>query len=108
VVQGNPVRSRGKALGVGYRLQARFFTGSKADALIVPRFSVMQAPDRSFYVFKVVDGRLEKQPVTIGLRSDLDLEVVKGLSEHDLIVAQPDAAMKEGMNVKIMSETGPA
>ncbi|GAH76958.1 unnamed protein product, partial [marine sediment metagenome] len=34
-------------LGVGYRLQARFITGAKEDALTVPRFSVLQALDRS-------------------------------------------------------------
>jgi len=88
-------------LGVGYRLQARFITGSKSDALIVPRFSVMQAPDRSFYVFKVVGGKLVRQPVTIGLRGDLDMEVANGLAETDVIVAVPDTKMKEGMKVKI-------
>jgi len=92
-------------LGVGYRLQARFITGSKNDALIVPRFSVLQAPDRSFYVFKVVDGRLARQPVEIGLRGDLDMEVTTGLSENDLIVAVPDTTMKDDMKVKLNRTT---
>jgi len=86
-------------LGVGYRLQTRFITGSKPDALIVPRFSVLQAPDRSFYVFKVVGRKLEQQSVTMGLRGDLDMEVTSGLSETDEIVAVPDTTMKEGMKV---------
>ena len=88
-------------LGVGYRLHARFLTGAKTDALIVPRFSVLQAPDRSFYVFKVVDGTLVRQAVVIGLRSDLELEVTDGLAESDLIVARPDATMKDGGKVKV-------
>jgi HlyD family secretion protein len=87
-------------LGVGYRLQARFFTGAKDDALIVPRYSVLQAPDRTFYVLKVADGVIARQNVTIGLRSDLELEVATGLGESDRIVAQPDATMKEGMRVR--------
>jgi HlyD family secretion protein len=95
-------------LGVGYRLQARFITGSKNDALIVPRFSILQAPDRSFYVFKVVDGRLARQPVKIGLRGDLDMEVTTGLSENDLIVAVPDTTMKDGMKAKFTRTTMPA
>jgi len=86
-------------LGVGYRLQARFFTGSKRDALIIPRFSVLQAPDQSYYVFKIVDDRLKKQLVSLGLRSDLELEVTEGLSEDDSIVARPDATMREGARV---------
>jgi HlyD family secretion protein len=88
-------------LGVGYRLQARFLTGSEADALIVPRFSVLQAPDRRFYVFKVADGKLVRQDVTIGLRSDLELEVTDGLAPTDRIVARPDATMKDGMKATV-------
>ena len=87
-------------LGVGYRLQARFLTGSKTDALIVPRFSVLQAPDRTFYVFKVTGGKLQRQPITLGLRSDLELEVVEGLADSDRIVARPDATMKDGMKAE--------
>jgi len=92
---------RPEGLGVGYRVQARFLTGSKADTLIVPRFTVLQAPDRSFYVFKIVGGKLKKQPVTLGLRSDLELEVTSGLSPSDTIVAEPDTTMKDGMSVAV-------
>jgi HlyD family secretion protein len=92
-----------RGLGVGYRLQARFFTGEKTNALIVPRFSVLQAPDRSFYVFKVEDGSLKKQPVKLGLRSDLQLEIVEGLSENDLIAARPSSSMEDGMKVSAKS-----
>jgi len=87
-------------LGIGYRLQARFITGQKSDALVIPRFSVLQAPDHSFYVFKVTDGRLAEQPIVIGLRSDLEMEVLDGLAESDLIVAVPDTTMNDGMKVK--------
>ena len=89
------------SLGVGYRLQARFYTGTKSDALIVPRFSILQAPDRSFYVFKVVDGKLNRQPVKLGLRSDLEIEVAEGLADADRIVARPDATMRDGMKADV-------
>ncbi len=93
-----------EGLGVGYRLQARFFTGSKTEALILPRFTVMQSPEGDYYVFKVVGGALEKQPVTLGLTSDLDLEITDGLTDADLIVARPDATMEEGMRVEPVTE----
>jgi len=94
-----------EGLGVGYRVQAQFFTGAKSNALIVPRYGVLQAPDRSFYVLKVVDGKMRKQAVTIGLRSDLELEITSGLSENDLIVARPDTTMKEGAKVKASEQS---
>ena len=95
-----------KGLGVGYRVQATFLTGSKADALIVPRFAVLQAPDGAYYVFKIADGRLVRQSVKLGLRSDLELEVTEGLSESDLVVARPDATMKAGERVEIRHQEG--
>jgi HlyD family secretion protein len=91
---------RPEGLGVGYRLQAQFFTGSNAEALIVPRFSVLQAPDQSFYVFTVRDGKLKRRPVRLGLRSDLELEIVEGLKAEETIVASPEATMHEEMKVK--------
>ncbi len=87
-------------LGVGYRLQARFFTGVKQDALIVPRFSVLQGVDGGHYVFKVVGGELVRQVVKVGLRNDLDFEIVEGLSLDERIVAAPDTEMREGDSVK--------
>jgi HlyD family secretion protein len=89
-----------KNLGVGYRLMATFITGSKDDALIIPRYSVLQAPDQSFYVLKIVKGRIHKQPTELGLRSDLEMEITDGLSEEDVIILKPDTTMKEGMRVK--------
>jgi len=98
------LEKRREGLGVGYRMQARFFTGSKTEALIVPRFSVLQAPDRSYYVFKISGDRLKRQPVTIGLRGDLELEVTSGLSPSDTIVAEPDTTMKDGMTVTVRKQ----
>ncbi len=92
---------RPENLGVGYRLRARFLTASKDDALVVPRFSVLQAPDRSHCVLKIVGGRLVRQKVELGLRTDLSLEVAAGLTEGDLIVAKPDTTMEPGTAVEV-------
>ena len=94
-------------LGVGFRLQARFITGSREDALIVPRYSVLQAPDGAFYVLKVTYGKITKQPVEIGLRSDLDLEILAGLSESDDMVAHADTTLDEGSRVRVTRAAGP-
>ncbi len=92
--------SRPHGLGVGYRLQARFFTGVKPDALIVPRFSVLQGVDGGHYVFKVMDGSLVRQKVKVGLRNDLDFEILEGLGPDDRIVTAPDTEMRDGDSVK--------
>ena len=53
----------------------------------------MQARDGSFYVLKMVGGKPRKTEVTLGLRTDLELEITKGLTEKDRIVARPTASM---------------
>ena len=90
-------------LGVGYRLLATFYTGSSNNAVIVPRYSVLQGEDQSYYVLKLESGKIKIQPVKTGLKSDLEIEIIEGLSKEDRIVAKPDTNMKEGMGVKIKS-----
>ncbi|EGV51881.1 efflux RND transporter periplasmic adaptor subunit [Candidatus Endoriftia persephone] len=81
-------------LGVGFRLQGRFFTGISHNTLILPRFSVLQATDGSHYVLRNDHGRLHRQPVIIGLHNDRQLEILEGLSDGESIVALPDADME--------------
>ncbi|MCP4708934.1 MAG: HlyD family efflux transporter periplasmic adaptor subunit [Planctomycetes bacterium] len=88
-------------LGVDYRIHARFITGSKQGALVVPRFSVLQDTEGSYYVLKVVEGVLQKAVVTLGMRNDLQIEIVEGLAEGDVIVKAPDTTMKGGEKVKV-------
>jgi multidrug efflux pump subunit AcrA (membrane-fusion protein) len=77
-------------------LQARFFTAVKRDAVIVPRFSVLQRVDGRYFVFKVIGDKLVHQPVKVGLRNDLDFEIVEGLSLDERIVVAPNSEMREG------------
>lgn len=94
-------------LGVGYRLHARFYTGTRPDVLMVPRYTVLQAPDQSYYVFVVEDGELRKQPVEQGLKSDQMIEIVEGLGEESLVVASPDSTLEEGEAVTpVLREIG--
>lgn len=93
------LQSRPDTLGMGFRLQARYTKGEKADALVLPRSAILQAPDESYYVFKVVGGRLARQTIKIGLRNDFDIEVTEGVGEGDDVVATPTTAMKDGQRL---------
>jgi len=88
------------ALGVGYRLQARFITARHESALIVPRASVLQAPDHSYYVFAVKGGRLEQRAIELGLQNDLEIEITGGLSEGERVVRAPDTSLQPGARVQ--------
>ena len=88
-------------LGVGYRLEARFITERKEEALVIPRVAVLEDREGGHYVFRIVNGELQRTPVELSLRSDLTMEVIKGLNKGDRIVAAPDAEMEDGQDVKV-------
>jgi HlyD family secretion protein len=87
-------------LGVGYRLQAKFLVGTaQKNALIIPRFSVLQDNQGQYYVFIVKNKKLHKQIIKIGIRTDTEISVISGLTINDQIVAEPTADMYDGMKV---------
>jgi HlyD family secretion protein len=87
-------------LGVGYRLQAKFLVGTQQkDALIIPRFSVLQDNQGQYYVFAVKDKKLHKQIIKIGIQTDTKISVISGLNLQDNIIAQPTADMYDGMKI---------
>lgn len=87
-------------LGVGYQLQAQFLVGKEnKNVLIVPRFSVLQDPQDNFYVFVVKGDKIYKQIVEVGLTTDEKIEITKGLTINDTIIAQPTADMHTDMKI---------
>ncbi len=91
----------GAGLGVGYQLQAKFLVRSRSNVLLIDRFSALQSAEGGKLVWKVEGDRLHSQPIEVGLASETQLEVVKGLSQSDRIVAVPDATMTEGMKIRV-------
>ncbi len=93
------IESRPANLGLGFRLQARYYKGQASDAIKAPRSSVVQAPDGTFYVLKNNGGRIARQAVKLGLRDDFEVQVTEGLTEGDEVVRVPDTLMQEGQKL---------
>ena len=47
-------------------------------------------------VYAVEDGRAKLVPVTLGAKSDVDVEIAKGVAERDAVVVHPGEKVKEG------------
>ncbi|MGD9152130.1 MAG: efflux RND transporter periplasmic adaptor subunit [Gammaproteobacteria bacterium] len=87
-------------LGLDYRVQAQFLVGSKEkNALIVPRFSVLQDDQNNYYVMLVKNKKLHKQIVKTGIITDDEISITSGLNISDNIVKQPTADMQDGMKI---------
>ncbi len=77
-------------IGVGYRVRVQIITDQRENTLIVPRISLLRENLDAWFVWSVREGRLEKQPVRVGLMNDADAEILDGLREGETIVHMPD------------------
>jgi HlyD family secretion protein len=87
-------------LGSGYRLEAEFLVGRHPQVLALPRPALLQRPDGSFYVFKVVAGRLQEQTVELGVSEDLRVAIQSGLRQGDAVLAAPESGLQDGDEVR--------
>ena len=73
----------------------------KDNALLVPRYSILQDPQGGFYVYVVRGSALKRQTVVPGISDDFNMEITEGLGEKDVIVKTPDTLLSEGMAVTV-------
>ena len=69
--------------------------GRRDDALVVPRVAVRNLTGEQPWVLTFHDNRTRRVDVDIGLQDDHFVEIVDGLDEGDLVVADPEAAPGE-------------
>jgi HlyD family secretion protein len=80
-------------------VDVRVRTLVRPHAVTVPRAAVRVAGTQR-YVYLVKDHRLERQPVTVGIASTTEYEVLQGLSEGDLVALPGELEPRDGMTVR--------
>ncbi|HUX44410.1 MAG TPA: efflux RND transporter periplasmic adaptor subunit [Terracidiphilus sp.] len=78
-------------------------TSSEADALSIPRQCLYSENGKS-YVFKVVDGELQRQPVVIGQYNLTLVAIRSGLKEGDVVATGTSSGqpLQEGVPIKVV------
>jgi HlyD family secretion protein len=78
-------------------------TSSEANALTIPREALRQENGKT-YVFKVVNGELERTPVTTGALNLTEVAIASGLNEGDIVAtgAISGVALRDGVPVKVV------
>lgn len=84
------------ALLIGMTAETNIVTSKKQDALLIPATAV-----KAGSVWVVREGRLENVPVRIGIKGRERVEAVSGLSEADLVVAEPSKELQAGEAVRV-------
>lgn len=88
-----------KALGDGYRVEARIVTWESADVLKVPTAALLRV-GAQWAVFVVKDGRAVQVPVTLGHQNGQEAEVTGGLDAGALLILHPSDTMVSGTRVQ--------
>ncbi len=69
------------------------------SAIGIPMETVIREGEKSF-VFRVVDGRAVKTPITLGMRCGECFEVVSGLDAGDAVVTRGASLLEDGAKVR--------
>lgn len=68
------------------------------NALTIPAVALIEEDDEST-VYVVEDGAVARRVITVGIRSDGRVEILRGLSEDDRVVVVGQGALREGSRV---------
>lgn len=71
-----------------------------ADALLIPTAALVLEKTNAF-VFKLVDGKAKKTPVTVGFNDGVHVEMLKGVDAGDQIIAAGKSPLADGHVVQV-------
>jgi RND family efflux transporter MFP subunit len=106
--KGNPVTrgyrvwirfTESPPLRIGMTAEVNIIVAEHSNALLVPATAVIEDQ-----VWIVREGRLQRQRVQTGLVGESSTEIRSGLSETDIVVIRPAAALKDGRWAQVLSE----
>lgn len=91
------------ALKPGLNVTCEISTVNKKDVLLVPMEAIMPDKDDNNIVFVVDEskGTMLQRQVTVGLNSDMYVEILEGLKEGELVVLDPQPTYRDGSRVRI-------
>lgn len=87
------------ALWPGQLVTVRLILGVHANALVVPT-SAVQLGQKGAYVYRVKQGKVVIQPVTIAQETKGEAVVTQGLQAGEEIIVEVPVGLKEGSEVK--------
>jgi membrane fusion protein, multidrug efflux system len=89
-------------LMIGMTTETNIILRRSDNALLVPAGAVQQDT-----VWRVEDGRLSPQKVTVGAKGAAEVEILQGLGDGEWIVATPSPRLKAGQQVRAVAAAGP-
>ncbi len=89
----------------GMFARVRLLTSEERDSLMIPEESLFPVGDDK-YVYKVVDGRAQRQKIEIGQRREGKVEILGGLTPQDTVVTAGVVKLRDGAAVRVANAPG--
>lgn len=90
----------------GMFARIRLLTAENRPSLVVPEESLFPVGDDKF-VYKVAEGRAQRQKVEIGQRLQGRVEILSGLTSQDIVVTAGQIKLRDGAQVKVAAAPEP-
>jgi HlyD family secretion protein len=92
-------RENWQALGDAYRVEVRIVTWETEETLKAPSGALFRHHDQ-WAVFLARNGRAELRPVEAGRRGELEVQILSGLAEGDVVVVHPGDRLRPGARIR--------
>ncbi|MHB1125414.1 MAG: efflux RND transporter periplasmic adaptor subunit [Bacillota bacterium] len=87
-------------LVLDFDVNADILLGSVNDVLKIPVECIKYDKSEGGYVYKLVDGKAKLVKVKLGLQSDMEAQVLEGLSLGDTVILNPGISIEDGTPVR--------
>ena len=92
-----------RELRPGMYATVKLGVGKHTGALLVPTDALVMEKAAGF-VFKLVEGKARKTPVTLGFNDGTNVEIAKGISEGEKVIVAGKTPLTEGQAVQPIAE----
>lgn len=97
----------GDILKPGLNVTCDISTVNKKGVVLAPMEAITPDKDdnKLVYVVDTVKNIMTEKMVTLGINSDMNVEIVNGLKEGDLVILNPEPTFRDGARVRIDDNT---
>lgn len=86
----------------GQYVQAKLTTAEIADALSLPKSSLVTEEKQTFCYVVDSTGKISRRPVSVGLQAGTDFEIREGLTGTEQVISANASAFREGQLVEVV------
>lgn len=84
----------------GFNVDVDIKIGEKKDVVKIPSEAIVTDKNGKSYVYVVENGVAKQREIKVGLSSDLETEILDGVSPGEVVILNPNSSIQDGTKVK--------